>query len=1147
MKRDNVSAGIAAIFALLSLATVMWGQGARGRITGVVKDATNAVIPSVTVALTEQETGLSTAGVSQPNGVYLISGLAPGTYRISAEARGFKRLAIDGLKIEVGTTLTQDLSLQVGTVTETLEVRGQTSLVETTSGSVGTTVDMTHVLEIPVSDRNVFNLINLVPGAFHKRRFGPAANHLDQVSLGGARGHQTLALLDGVNNTRGGVGIQNIEMAPPVDAVQEFKVQVNNLSAEYGRSGGGVINTVTRSGTNRFHGSLYEFVRNDKFDAAGWGNDSKPKLNRNIFGGTVGGPIKKDRAFFFFNFDGLRNRMGSQQTRSVGLPEWRTGDFSTATRDAGGRAELVSIHDPETGTGTFGVPRATMTFPGNRIPASRLDPVAVKALGFMPLPNRRPDNPFNNTGNWQELPANPSIVDYYITRIDYELTSKTKLYGRYILVSPYRVNDGIPKSWPVGFNVGFDDFRKQNWALNTTHLFSPSFFLNFTAGAERLRILALGGNAWDGVNYPELLGLRGVPGPGTPAMLFGGGLVPLGGIQNIGIAGGPHRFNMVTNSDYVWDFTKVRGAHTFKFGGEYHRYNNNTMARTNPSGAWVFDGHFTRGVDTNGNFIANTGINLADYLLGRVTSVSISLIQPFGRRSQYYGTYFQDDWRVTSRLTINIGFRYDTQNPTYSADGRMSGFDPYQPNPHAGTSSIPVGALGVVTFANQFGQGKYLWNWDKAGYMPRFGFAYRIFGTNNTVIRGGFGLFFGPPIVGGSNNAGTLGFSQAYSADNPVPYRLRDGIPDGALVDPPSSEVGPTFGNRGTRFEQSAINFFDPYRANSYSQNINVTLQHQWKQILFEVGYLGNLSRHVSGSPRNINLIRPEMLSRTDLPEYLRRPFTIFASNQAAVNNSEDNVGISNYHALTIKSERRFSNGFSWTIAYSHSKWIDNINFLTSNGTTLGDNTGPQNFYNRSLERSRATNDIPHRLSFAPVVELPLGKGKRWLNHGGVSNAIFGGWQISTFGTLQSGSPFGVTVLNGGRDVLGDAAAVQRPNLVGDPNSSNHGQPAAGVRGIQWLNLSAFATPARFTFGTAARTLPGVTGPGIVQFDIMLAKSFRWAERWRVQFRWELLDAFNTPQFNLPATAFGGGNFGISSATDPASRRIMQLSLKLYW
>ena len=1125
----------AALFAvlLLFLPAQLRPQFASGSITGVVKDPTGAVIPAANVTAVEQQTGIAVSVKSLHDGAFLVPNLAPATYRLTGESAGFKRLTIDGLKVDVGATLTQDLVLEIGGTTESIEVTGHTSLVETANGEVGTTVQVSHVLEMPLVDRNVFNLVNLVPGSF---------SSAGGVSIGGGRIQSGLYMVDGVNNTRGGLGTTTIELSPPVESMQEFRVEVNNFGAEFGHTAAGVVNAVTKSGTNQFHGSAYEFIRNDKFDARGWGADALPPLRRNNFGGVIGGPIRKNKTFFFYNVDYLIQLDGVTKTRNVGLPAWRTGDLSTATRDAGGRAAPVVIYDPNTGSGTFTNPLNTTPFPNNIIPTARLDPVAVKAVTYLPAPNRVPNDPFNQTGNWQENTVNKTTRGYHTFRVDHELSDKTKFFARYILTQPDDNVTGYSKGYGIADPDGLIIHnRRQNLAVNLTHLFSPTRFVNLTAGVNRVFIDRKSGDCC-ATDFGKLFGLPNVPGEAFPLFSFGGGLVP---VAAIGAAGNANRIASFTNWDYIANFTDIHGQHTLKYGVQYSRFGANDHSRASPGGTWVSNGQYTRGVTATGAAVANTGANLADFLLGRLSSITASVSPSIGRRLQYYAGYIQDDWRVTPRLTLNFGLRYETENPAYEVAGRMNNFDPYAPNPLAGTGDIPAGAIGVVTFPNLNGQGKYLWNWNKLNFAPRFGFAWRPFGNNDTVVRGGFGIFYGDAYDREIIQELRLGFGTVYTARIPVPSVLKDGIPAGALDDVPKSQLTPTFGIRGTPFETSQIQYLDPNRKTPYSENFNLTIQHQWKGILYEVGGLGNFGRRLTFPNINMNHIPPDLLAHTEVPSRLRRPWTAYGSDSTQIQILGPNWGLSDYLAFTFKSERRYQNGLGWVVAYSFTRWIDN---LLSFGTPLGDNDQIQNIYNLKSERSLSTNDTPHRLVFSPIYDLPFGKGRQWLQRG-ILSQIIGGWQIAMIGTLQSGSPFGTTVLNGPLNILGDNSdgTILRTDLVsGQPlYASDKGSPAAGVRGVDWLNPAAFANPQLYHFGDSSRTLPQVLGPPLINFDSLLAKNFRVAERWRAQFRWEMFNMTNTPKWGNPDEALGGSSFGeITTAT---SRRIMQLGLKLYW
>lgn len=413
------------------------------------------------------------------------------------------------------------------------------------------------------------------------------------------------------------------------------------------------------------------------------------------------------------------------------------------------------------------------------------------------------------------------------------------------------------------------------------------------------------------------------------------------------------------------------------------------------------------------------------------------------------------------------------------------------------------------------------------------------------MIRGGFGLFFGDSYDREIIQELRLGFGTTYTARIPVPTLLKDGIPPGALDDVPASQLTPAFGVRGTPFEASQIQFLDPHRRSPYNINFNLTIQHQWKGILFELGGLGNLGREAIFGNINVNHIPPNLLAQTSIPSRLRRPWTAYGSDATQIQILGPNWGLSNYLGVTFKSERRYANGLGWVVAYSFTRWIDN---LISQGTPIGDNDQVQNIYNLKNERSLSTNTAPHRLVLSPIYDLPFGRGRRWLQNG-IASYIVGGWQLATIGTLQSGSPFGVTVLNGPTNLLGDNSdgTILRADLVpGQPlYASGKGSPAAGVRGLNWLNPAAFANPAPYTFGNSSRTLPQVLGPPLFNFDSLLAKNFRVRERWRVQFRWEMFNMTNTPNWALPNDNLGGNAFGVITAAN--SRRIMQAGLKLYW
>ena len=1111
-------------------AAAAFPQAQYGSIGGRVLDATGAVVANAAVTVIYADTGQATKVGSDAEGRYLAPQLLPGFYTVQVEHAGFKTLSVSKVKVDISQNVTLDLTLQLGSVAENVSVSSEAVLVTTVSGSIGHLVDNKEIVELPLNGRNVFDLVNLAPGAF--RRGG-------EVSIAGGRTSSATAMLDGINNSRGGLGGANIEMNPPIELMQEFKVESSNYSAQYGRSNAGVVNATTRSGSNDFRGTLYEFLRHDKLDTRGWNADEKAPLRRSQFGAAVGGPIARNRTFFFYNFDGFRERRGVVRTRTAPLEAWRQGDFFGLARQqntaAGPVATPLLIYNPAGGQ------RAA--FDNNRIPESQLDPVARKALAQVPLPNRAPDNPITHGGNWQENGVNPQTRDHHTTRVDHAFTDRTRIFGRYILVNPDENDTGTTR----GFGDADPDAlrvrnRRQNLALNLSRVFSPTAFANFRWGGSRVHIRRTG-VGFD-KDWPAQLGVKGVAPDVFPRFNVSSGLVPT---TNFGTVGNQNRRSAFTNTEYHAAFTLIRGSHTLKLGGDYQRYNANEDARQMASGQFTSATRFTQLLRADGTATPNTGMTLADFLLGRLTTVNAEIGAGNGRRIQYYGGYVEDDWKVSSRLTLTLGLRYDVETPVSEIAGKMNNFDAYAPNPLAGTGDIPAGATGVVTFPNRNGKGKYLTNWDRNNFAPRVGFAWRVFKTSNTVVRGGYGIFYGNPYDRNVIQSSDLGFGGVARFREPIPFTLQQGLPPGALLFPAAEDLTPAFGSRGTRWPQSQIQFLDSNRRTQYNQHANLLVQHQWKDVLFEAGYLANLGRKINFPNINLNHIPPHLLSRTDIAERLRRPWTAFDSDRAQIQIISPNWGLSNYQGLHIKSEKRFANGFAWIVSYAWSKWIDNAVFVGGDDATFGDDDQIQNIYDLRNERSLSTNHIPHRLVAAPIVEIPIGKGKRWLNRTGPIDWILGSWEVSTIATIQSGSPFGVQVTNGPRDILLDASDGKqlRPNIVGDIRlpSSQKGTPAVGQRGIQWFNTEAFAPPPMFTHGNAARTV--MLGPGTINFDTAVMKNVRVRERYRVQFRWELFNAFNTPTFGPPGSGLGGGGFGISGAG--ASDREMQFALKLYF
>ena len=1109
-----------------------------GTILGTATDNTGAVIPGVKVEITNEDQGTTSVVETQGDGTYYLPNVRPGSYAIRMESEGFRPHQVSNLRLEVGSVLTYDAALEVGALTETVTVEAASPLVETSRGSLAAVVENKRVLELPLVNREVFDLIDLTPGAQRMRNSNRAGG--GDVTIAGGRTRSAGVFIDGVVNSRTGIGATITELSPPVDAISEVRVEANAPTAEYGRSAAGFMNATTKSGTNEFHGSGYWFLRNDALNARGWDARSKTKLRRNVPGATIGGPIVKNKAFFFYNYDITMQNLENLRVRSVGLPAWKTGDLSTMLQSNG---KLRRVYDPLTSTSRGG----EMQFENNVIPRARLDPVAQNVLSFVPTANRT-EVDVSNEGNWvSNLPRELRRTSHTM-RVDYELDPNDKITFRYNLFMP--VDDGLQPSPEWGGadpNAIRFPQRQQNILLSYTKLFSPTFFMTATGGFFRYRNHVQ--SYFLDEDLASQIGLSGVAADAFPRFNIGGNP----GYSSLGQGGGHQRLFAFTNFEYTAHFTKVTGNQTFKFGIDYRRYQGSELGRQTASGVFDFANTDTRGLNPDGSVIPGTGSDLGSFLLGQADRARVQANPSFGRRSGYFAGFFQDDWRVNSQLTLNLGLRYEYEGPFTEVADRITGWDPGLPLPAAGTNGIRHDQTGAFFFAGRDGFPRNPIRRDTNNIGPRFGFAIRPGGRSNTVVRGGFAVMFGGNYDGNVLQTGSQGFGGAGNIGGGQVPLLKDGMPATFLQIPDASELNHNFGTRGTKFVQGRVDYVDINHRTPYAFDWNLTFQHQAGEQLFEVRYYAKFAKKVNLRRMNVNQIHPNNLPRVGLNEFggqtqrLLKPFTQYGgTGQIRMNNP--NFFKSDYQGVTFKTERRFNKGVGYIFLYTFSRWYDNAPFVGENAASLGDHDWFQNVYNFASEWSLSGNHAPHRMVFSPVYELPFGRGK-FVNLSGPLNAVLGGWQISGIYTFQSGSPFGVTVLNGARDVKGDNAAdaTLYADLVGDPDHPSRGEPAVGGRrGILWTNEAGFEVPALYTLGNAGRKVPGTLGPGTPHiFNIAVSKNTQITERLRAQFRFETFNSFNTPEFNNPRDQVGQSGFGVVNAGN--SHREMQLGLKLYF
>ncbi|MBI3694196.1 MAG: carboxypeptidase regulatory-like domain-containing protein, partial [Acidobacteria bacterium] len=906
----------------LALGTLS-AQSNQASVSGVVSDAQNAVIPGANVTATNTATGVRTVATTNDTGFYAIPNLPVGVYTLAVEHAGFRRYVREGIVLNTGQTLGLDVRMELGAVTETVNVAGETPLVETRTSDVTQLIESKSVENLPLGNRRTLNVVRMTGAALFVDYPNNPGNANPNFSLAGGRAQSQMAWIDGgaAQNMRLGVGQINLD--PPVEVVEEIKVLTNSYAAEYGGSAGGVIVETTKSGTNRFHGSAYEYLRNDALDAPGFfatvqnGAKVKPRLRYNVFGGTAGGPIRRDRTFFFFGYEGQRLRTGGVDTLTVPTDLQRAGDFSQTFNQARG---VIPIYDPAT-TQPTGNTFVRNPFPDNRIPANRLDPVALNLMKFYPLPNRPPDN-VAGVNNFRANYVPAFTANFYMVKVDHNLSGRDKLTGRYLFNGGPGTNTSIfpdPGADSRAHAENRQQYTYAAWTRTITPAMVSDFRFTYINRVFHNMTNGLGGN------YPEKLGLKGVPNNAFPQF-------SPAGFTSLGSNAQERRQFPIEQQQFVENLAWTRGRHAMKFGFEGRRSRNHEINLSTASGAFGFS---TQPTGLPGN--AATGNGLASLLLGFPTTFSESQTQELDRSSWYLGAFAQDDWTVSPSLTINLGLRLETDTPIVDVNNRMNGFDPAQINPVSGTPGV-VKFMGLDGFRTS----PYSTDWNNFG--PRFGFAWKPLGSTHTVVRGGFGIFFAHPLDSGQPTAASLGFSVSAALNSPdngitAPFYLRDGVPGVTVAAPVLND---SFG--AVRVGQNAntsISYFETNRRTGYSEQFNLGVQRELPgSTVIEATVLGNFSRKLASTNLSTNQILPALLG-PDHQSQKDRPFPQF-SDVAVI---APPLGVSNYYAAMLRVQKRYSHGLNLGGHYAFSRFLDNTN---DSGTTLGNNGGPySNYYNR--------------------------------------------------------------------------------------------------------------------------------------------------------------------------------------------------------
>ncbi len=1046
-------------------------------IAGRVLDPSNGAVAGAKVTLTRTSTGDRRTASSSQEGYYTFPLLIAGSYEVAVEKDGFQPQNRTGITVETGQVSTVDIQLEVGTVSQSVQVTETVPLLQSESAAVSGVVENSTIVSMPLLDRRSSQLQRL-----NGFVVGNGTGSNATFALAGGRGNNANYLIDGGTAQNLMLGVPTLSFDPPVESMQEFNVSISNYAAELGRTGGGVIQMTTKSGTNQFHGSAYEYFRNDALNTRSFFSNINPPLRYNLFGGSVSGPVVKNKTQFFFNYEGRRQTASTTRLLNVPTLAEDRGDFS---------ADSYIVKDPVTGT----------PFAGNVIPQSRLDPVGSKLALFYPAPNVA--GALSGKGNFNANDPATTTVNDYVARVDHTINEANRFFIRFL---------GEPSTTvtaPVYSIAAADPFgvHQDNYYYNVSgtyyHSFSPSTINEARYTWTRRKYFSFSDGANTSIDWQ--IGLTGVNQSFFPT-------VTVPGFQNLGNPSQQQRLQGPIRSDAFDDnITLVRNRHTFKFGVEY-RYASN-LDRYSPSagGAFTF------------NNVA-TGSALASLELGWVQQANLLATYPILSRSDAYGAFIQDDWRVTPNLTINYGLRWDIDQPRWVENNRQNSFNPTAINPVSGTP-------GIITFSGLNGVSKYAHNWDLNNFGPRLGFAYKLAST--WVIRGGGGILYAgeydqaTPIVA---NTGFATQGNFVSPDNGITpaFILANGMPP--VQSPTAADLTSGFGAVPVGAKPTtSVAFFSPDHRNGYIYQASLDIQKEiTSNLLLDIGYLGTFAHHLAAPDAlSINQVPTSLLGPGDTQTL--RPFPQFSNVQIIA----ADIGASKYNGLNIGLEKRYSKGLQFKANYTWSKMLDNIDSRNELAAYPGTNAFT-NYYNQANDWGRSGNDIRHRFVFGSTYQLPYGKGRSFNSRSRALDLVAGGWTLSAIAELRSGTALSPVMLTNTTNSFSDG---ERPNVVGNPNLSS---PTIQ----QWFNTSAFAAPAAYVFGNAGRTFGN--GPGAVSLDSSLLKDFRIAERVTTQFRIEALNVLNHPNFANPDTRFGSATFGqITSLVSGNQSRILQLGLHL--
>lgn len=1099
-KLNRYSWCVCLLFICLGSGQMALAQTASGTIYGRVSDANGALVPGATVTIINEGTNAQRAVKTDEEGNYLASLLPIGKYTIRVSQEGFQEGEVKGMVLEIQDKREINLTLQVAGSTASVQVQAEAPLLERTTSALGQVVHQRSIVELPLNGRNFVQLGTLSPGAiksegqqFNNPSASTSVRGTTSLSVNGLKENTNDWIIDGVDNNELTAG--SIAIMPSIDSIQEFKVLTSNYTAQYGRNGGGTIILTTKSGTNGFHGTAFEFLRNDALDARNFFDGvQKPSFRQNQFGFSLGGPIKKDKLFLFGDYQGTRIRKELTFLSTVPTARARAGDFSEAGQAPVFDPCLTFNAATQTCT-TFNTGTRTQ-FAGNVIPTARLDPIAVKLLNLYPIPNL-PGLANNFRFNSKR------VVDQnqFDVRVDHNVRDADAYFGRF---SFDNAKQFFPGPLP-GLGGGVSSFQSatvntpkaRNLGIVENHIFSPTTANQLVLGWNRINITVVGPSFGQ-----DLAKEIGIPGANLgDAFTSGLTRINLSGFNGLGdrlatpLLLGTDVYQVSDN------LSTTKGRHSLNFGFALRYQKMNNTAIQAPRGNVTFDQLFTA-QRAGAAFQSGTGASVASLLLGLPASLSRSNV--FGsevsrNRWQDYRGYLADEWPVTPSLVLNLGLAYELITPQTDADNRLSYFDPT--NGTILVAGVNASKTGDVTT-------------DKNNFQPRIGFAYTPFASRRFVIRGGYGIFndFAQGGIQGPNPP--FVDQPLFSSNSITPARLlREGFPAPVQQDPnhPSGNV----------------NFVDRNFRLGFVQQWNLSFQQElgWSTVI-TLAYVGSRADRLLAKDGSFNSPPPGAGQINP-----RRPFPALGSIIAITSR-----GRSDYNAMQLKAEKRLSSNLYFLIGYT---WSKSLGDETGESLTFQPNAIGALFYpftpqGENSDRGFSSTDLRHSFTLSYVYDLPFGRGQRYLSTlSPALNQLVGGWQFSGITRLRSGFPLGATITP---SLLNNTMA-NRPDRICDGSL-----PGSERTVTRWFDKSCFTAPAAFAFGNSSRTFG--SGPPQTNFDFSIFKRFRIREGSDLQFRTEIFNIFNTPQFDLPSTAIGTPAAGTITATINDAR-LIQFGLKL--